>query len=260
MITPKEIPAVRPANGSGAPQRRRQTPYPEGAPALRPARLVRALLIITGLLVLAHLGAHLLALRWDTTVTRVLLIEFDVDKEHNIPTFFSTILLLLSALLLAAISIKKRRAPYARHWSLLPVVFFLLALDEGASMHEYLINPLRVALGATGLLYYTWVVPGALFAVVFAACYLQFLSHLPARTRRLFVLAGVLFVGGAIGFELLEGQYFYHYGVREDFLYSLLTALEEALEMTGVIVFIYALLDYLRQLPGPLQLRIEKEA
>ena len=242
---------------SDASQRNRRSRYQTGALLIRPAGVARVLLGIAGLLVLVHVGGHMLALKWDNTLTRVLLLEFSVSAEENVPTFFSTALLLLSSFLLVVVSAKRRGAVYAARWALLAFIFLILALDEAAGMHEYFNEPFRDLLGAAGPLYYAWVIPGALFTTALFAYYLPFLRHLSSRTGRLILLSGLLYVAGAIGVELLGAQYYYSYGVK-DFPYSLLTAVEETLEMTGVITLIYTLLDYLRQLPGPVQIHIEK--
>lgn len=68
--------------------------------------------------------------------------------------------------------------------------------------------------------------------------------RLPARTAFLFVVSGAVYVGGAIGFELIGGYYAKANGV-ENLTYSMISTVEESLEMSGVIVFIYALLKYI---------------
>ena len=55
-------------------------------------------------------------------------------------------------------------------------------------------------------------------------------------------VAGFLYVSGALGFELLDG-YFVSEGI-DNIKFALTNAVEEFLEMFGVIVFIYALQDY----------------
>lgn len=216
-----------------------------GLVVLPAARITRVLLGVTALFVLVHVGAHFSAERWNTTVTRVLVIEFDLSSEENIPTFFSTALLLSAALLLAAASRVNEEASFTIHWRLLSLIFLGLSLDESAGIHEYLNVPFRDALGATGPLYYTWVVPGAVLTAAFSVCYLRFLWHLPTRTKGIVILSGVLYVGGAIGVEMVGAQYYYSYGGK-DFAYHLLTAVEESLEMTGVIALMYGGMDYIQ--------------
>jgi hypothetical protein len=72
----------------------------------------------------------------------------------------------------------------------------------------------------------------------------------------LFVAAGSIYLAGALGFELAGGWYLSQADASEDLRYSLLVAAEESLEMSGIVLFIYALLDHLRQRLGGEALRI----
>jgi hypothetical protein len=170
-----------------------------------------------------------------------------VDGEANIPAWFSGALLLFAALLLGAIASAERRAGgQAALWTLLAVVFVLLSLDEVAQLHELSIRPLRDHFHATGLLYYTWVVPAGLAATAVAVGYSGFLVSLPGRSRWLFLLSGAIYVGGALGVEALSGRQASLHG-EHSLGYHLIVTVEELLEMSGVVVFIYALLDYMRR-------------
>ena len=82
--------------------------------------------------------------------------------------------------------------------------------------------------------------------VVFVFAYLRFLFGLPARTRRLFLVAGSLYVGGAIGIELVGGRHAYLYGTQ-NMGYEMIVTFEEFLEMMGIVVFIYALMSYMAE-------------
>lgn len=173
---------------------------------------------------------------------------FDVDQEANIPSLFSTLLLLSAGLLLAMIGReeKARGGPDAARWTFLSAVFLFLMVDESASLHELLILPGRELLGKhiPGIFYYAWVIPYFVLVVALAAYLLGFFLRLPWAIKIRFVLAAVLFVGGSIGFELAEGAEDMAYG-QKNMLYSVLTAIEEGMEMAGVIVFIHALLQYI---------------
>jgi len=76
--------------------------------------------------------------------------------------------------------------------------------------------------------------------LAFAVAYAPFVARLDARTRRLFVVSGALFVGGALGMEFVQGWHDGLYG--RDGTTALITTVEEVLEMSGVTVFVYALL------------------
>ncbi|GAA3535630.1 hypothetical protein GCM10022394_14040 [Zobellella aerophila] len=60
----------------------------------------------------------------------------------------------------------------------------------------------------------------------------------------LFVFSGVVFVSGAIGFEMLAGRYVELHG-KGNLIYSFFYTCEEFLEMLGIVIFIYAVLMYM---------------
>lgn len=172
---------------------------------------------------------------------------FWMDNENNIPTFFSTALLLYASLSLWLVgrSLRSAEQPWSRHWLFLAFVFMLLSLDEAASLHEMLIDPVQGAMGGTsGIFYFAWIVPALIVVAVVGICYLPFLRAAPARTRNLMLLAGALYVGGAVGFEMLEGLVLGD-GGGPGMVLSTLVVLEETAEMLGVIVLGHAALTYL---------------
>ena len=81
------------------------------------------------------------------------------------------------------------------------------------------------------------------------------MAHLPPATRRLFVLAAILYIGGAIGIEMIGGQHASLYG-EQNLEYAIITALEELLEMLGTVVFIYGLLSYMKRYINEFQISI----
>jgi len=67
--------------------------------------------------------------------------------------------------------------------------------------------------------------------------------------------AAATYLGGALGVEMLGGRYASLYGTKT-LAYSLLVAVEEGLEMAGSVLFIDALLDYLRRDVAGVALRV----
>ena len=160
---------------------------------------------------------------------------FDVDEEDALPTWFSTILLLLvSAILWYCARLERAGADrWAVYWYILSVGFLLMSIDEVAGIHETLNTVIESH----------WAVGGGILALVIGLCFVPFLLGLPRRTALLFVVAGVAYIAGAVGIELL-GQ-----PMDADTLeYNLLTLVEEGLEMFGVILFLYGLLDHVQRL------------
>jgi hypothetical protein len=214
-------------------------------------RCAVALGLVTGLLVAVSVGASFLSfvpihdpLLAQVRQTAVRLTW--VDEECNIPSWYSASLLLACALLLAIIAAAHRRQRDSNpgHWLILSLIFLLMSLDETAQFHELAIAPIRQGFHTTGFLYYPWIILGGLTVALFVVSYLSFLARLPRRTRRLFLLAGALFVGGALGVEAISGEQAFLHG-EHTAAYHAITTVEESLEMTGVVVFIYALLDYI---------------
>lgn len=204
--------------------------------------------ILALLLVLASITAQVTKFLAGHPTVYGLVRLFDVDQEGNIPSFFSALMLLFTALLLGIIAVFKKRtqASYASQWAILAFGFLFLAVDEATSIHELLMRPTSELLGdhASGIFYFSWVIPGITFTLLFALTFVKFLLHLPLRTRGLFLVAAILFVGGAMGIELIGGRYAELHGMQ-NLTYNMIATLEETLEMAGVIVFIFALLEYI---------------
>jgi hypothetical protein len=170
---------------------------------------------------------------------------FDLDEEANVPSFFGAMLLLLAATLVAL----QAHTQYAtggrdrRRWALLALVVLAMAFDEAASAHELLTKPLRAALGAHGgFLHFTWVVPGVLVVIAFALAYQGFFRRLPSRVRGGVFIAGVLYLGGALGMEMVSARYAALHSIDTLFYKAVLVSIEEGMEMAGIIVLVRALL------------------
>jgi hypothetical protein len=221
----------------------------------------RVAIALSGIL-LVLLSLHLIVAVYnnavDYTLPQHLTRIFNVNTENSIPTWYSSILLFVASGLLALIATAKKqvRDRYTRHWQFLALLFLLLSLDEAASLHEAFDRALHVGFDSSGLLYYAWVIPGMIFVGLVGLAYFKFLKALPAATRWLFILAGMLYVGGAIGVEILGGSHAEVYG-RYTLTYSLFTAVEEALEMSGIVLFIYALLTYFQATIGTVEVRVQ---
>lgn len=178
--------------------------------------------------------------------------KFDLDYErNNVPTWYQSITLGLSAFLLAFIALvryagKDRDAGY---WGVLSGIFLYLSLDEAVSIHEQMTMPLRTNFDLGGLFYLSWVIPAAFLMIIFFLCFLKFLIRMPPQMRFLMVTAGMIYVLGALGIEMVGGNYLHAMDDLPtrvtDFRYVLITTFEEFLEMLGIIIFNYSLLVYL---------------
>jgi hypothetical protein len=216
---------------------------------LSPSAVARVLGLMALILVVISFGAQLVKYLFGPVHGLNQFIRlFDVDAEQNIPTVFSVLILFCAALLLAIITTLKKQQNDrdATKWAILAYGFLLMAVDEAASIHEEISWPLHHLLGHKpyGIFFYAWVIPGIAFVCIFALFFLRFLGRLPARTRFTFVLAATIFLGGAIGLELVGGYITELYG-HENLVYNTETSIEEGCEMAGVIIFIYGIMKYI---------------
>jgi len=208
------------------------------------------LALVFGLMVAALVSAHVViqTIRFATGDKFLfgLVPLFSIGSDGNFPTFYSAFAILFCALLLTLIAIasRKDRCLGIGYWYGMAVVFLFLSVDEMLMLHERATEPLRTMFDASGLFYYAWVLPYGIGVLVFAAIYARFLFRLRRRTRVLFLTAGTIYVLGAIGVEMLSGVYFESHGGGNP-IYIALQTVEEALEMSGIVIFIYALADYL---------------
>ncbi len=167
-----------------------------------------------------------------------------LSYEHNLPTFYSAALLLGCSLLLSLIAAGARRSGerFVPGWWVLAAGFLYISLDEVLSFHEEASQWLSLG----GVLHFSWVVPAALVVLVVGAAYVPFLRLLPRAMRIRFLLAGAIYVGGAVGMELPLGYWTVHHGT-DNLGYALIDAVEEAMEMLGLNLFLLALLDHLAE-------------
>ena len=125
-------------------------------------------------------------------------------------------------------------------------------------IHEALMEYIKKSYQTTGFLYYAWIIPYGGFLVVLGIVYHPFLRHLPLEIMRLFCVAAIIFVSGAIGFEAVSGKVISLYE-EENLWFKLIYTFEELFEMVGIAVFIFGLLVYLQQQSGSITFRLEQE-
>lgn len=181
-----------------------------------------------------------------TTLLATVLDLFSVNLEESIPTWYSTINLMIAAMLFAWIawSAYQNKAQDRFHWIGLAVVFAYLSMDEGAAIHEILADPLQVHFQTTGWLSFGWQIAAIPLVVIFGLLYVRFVFRLPSRTRNLLILSAGLYAGGAL---FVEGMSANQWSLDDgaSLTYLAIATVEELCEMLGVVVLIYTLLDYM---------------
>jgi hypothetical protein len=238
-------------------ERRTVTPQAEATFAITPRRLLRvivpavvALNVLNAVAVFLYHHRHHHGGRFYST--------FSLDREANVPSWFSSALLLSAAALLALVALdaSARRGRWARHWAGLSLVYVVLSLDETAEIHERIGSWLRAHLDLHGPLHYAGVIPALALAVAVAVAYLRFLRALPRVTRLGIVAAAAVYVTGAAGVEAMSGWWAESRGSGSTSL-LLVATVEENLEMIGTTAFILVVLSYLARFGRPVSLRAE---
>ena len=227
---------------------------------------VRVAFVVLGL-ILAVVAMHLLTqwlmnrspveaiVRHDLPTYRLRYRLLNLDREMSLPAWFSSVLLCGVGLAMWVAAWVHRRLGErgVLGWAALGLFFVGLSLDESAAIHEVLVPRAQALLGenATGLLYYAWYVPVLLLCSVFLLVLLPFLLRLPRRTIWLLGLGVAVYLCGAVAFEALMGMAVEPSGVDEPPMQNpplrmvFLLVMEEGLEMVGVTVLLFAMLDYL---------------
>lgn len=180
----------------------------------------------------------------------------DVDTEGNLPTLFSVMTLFAAGALAALVAARERRAQgrFWKYWVGIAVIFGGLAVDEGCRIHE-MIMPLGKLIANSGVFFFAWVIPAGIAIAVLTLVYFRMVFSWPAWFRNLGILSAALFISGALGMEMIGGQIAEKSGLNLHF--QIVSAIEEFLEMTGVAVWICALLRYLQSGPSPIVVALE---
>ena len=214
-----------------------------GFPVLQPKRTS----LILAALMLALIALHVLAMQanfnpalglkqaWGFEYWQIAI--FDLDEEESFGTWFSAMILLYASILAlyAAGLARAARGRLHRWWTALGLAFGAMSVDEVVGLHELLNSIYEDS---------QWTVAGFYLVVVVGLCFLPFLWHYRWRTSGLLFAAGFVYASGALGLEHFSGNQI------NSLEYNMLTGVEEGLEMAGVILAIYALLDFIHRQPG----------
>lgn len=216
------------------------------------------LIVMTVLLLVASTVVKSMNVAWGNDYIFGLLRVLWVDEEGNLPTWFSSTLLLSSSVLAFLIGVARRyqRLPHAG-WLVLAGLVLGLSIDESASIHEI---STRYAKGAGGLglfpedgATFAWVVYALPLIIIGGWFGARFLRTLDAPVRNRLGIGLVVWMTGVFGIEALTGQLV---GLQtRTWTYLVLATLEEGAEMIGAIVFIDGLLVQLSNHVGSVALQ-----
>ena len=172
-----------------------------------------------------------------------------LDQEMCLGSWYSASLLAVAAGFLFLISRLAKEFGHRDviYWTVLAITFVGLSLDEETSVHELVLEPIRNALHATGPFYFAWVIPALVAVPLFGLAYVGFLKRLPKPYGLWFFVSGAIYVGGALGMEMVGGVTYLTYG-GDSLAYVASFVTEESMEMIGATSFVIALMSYLRHI------------
>lgn len=220
-------------------------------------KLLNYFFAIIIILILLSVSSQIYKFEFNSGQDRYITNMLNVDKEMNFPTLYATLTLFFCSFLIFVIGKTKKqfKDKFYLHWLILGLIFFFMGIDEILMLHEQLSAPVRGTLNTEGILYFSWLIPAAIFLVLFLFAYLKFFFSLNKYFRILFLSSAVLYVFGAFGMEVIGSRIIVSYG-QNNLFYALITNIEELFEMIGILVFIYSLLSYIKIYIQNLNLRI----
>ena len=224
--------------------------------------LLRSLVVAGGVMLIVGVTAHVLVTL--TTVTgfaRALASQFSrlfyAGTEFTVWAWYTAVLMAAVGVTLAIIGLLRHRAdagssgaarstgtPYV----VLAAVALALSVDETAQFHEGL-SPVAGMLGLHELPTFGWLVVGIPLAIVVGAVLLVVARRIDARLRRGLIIGGALFLFGALVLEGLGGLLARSVDLASSPVaalgYQVLLAVEEGVELAGVLVALAAALAML---------------
>ncbi len=184
------------------------------------------LIIIAFALVVLHLLTVLLGSTSASDLPQ-LLMSFHLDKEANIPTWYSTILLFAVSFSSYLIYYFQNKIPgekkrFSKFWLNFSLVYCFFSLDEAARIHELIDKMISVK----------WIYFFAPFAAAFFIyCFIYFSTVNPGnKILRNWMIGGlIIYALGGMGFEAID----HIFRPLPPLIQNLEYAFEEGLEMIG---------------------------
>lgn len=222
-----------------------------GGLSITPQSAAKMLILLGAFLLAAHSCVLILKYGFGYDYLRGFADKFHLNKEANLPTMASSLILMLASALLAytAANTPKRARPGV--WWMLAAVFLFLSIDETVQIHELLSEPTHNAVQADWLPPFAWVLPYGVAALFLGVLTLPWFLKLDRTSQIRFFIAGCIYVGGALGVELLEGVSLQRIdptlspealaAANQHLSHELLTSLQECMEYVGSAYFLYAL-------------------
>ncbi|MEM9667854.1 MAG: hypothetical protein AAF950_02940 [Pseudomonadota bacterium] len=188
--------------------------------------------------------------------------RFHMQGEATLPALYSGALIFLCAILLIRISrSSSTEARLKRGYLMLGCIFAFLALDEWIALHELVGLELERNYEFGGIFYYSWVIPYAGLLLLMVAVLASWYIQLPNKERIRYTLAGVVYIAGVMGLEMLSASFIDRSSRSMEYeMYAatldIIIGFEETFEIVGMSLFALALFDVYTRYSGKLKIRI----
>jgi hypothetical protein len=211
-------------------------------------RLFVGLLVLTFFLFAVHLILQYLNLEvYDEKAGQFfeLTNRFDLDDESSFPTWVSQFMLIIISLGAGLAAYIEKKVSVRRVWAIVSAVALLGSIDEVSTLHESILQAIHVLFfkdsDSSGLAN-AWVIITPVVLFIVAIFIYSAIKVLPNRTIKLFIYALVPYLLGSIVIDLLTVSDLATTGFFDQ---GLMVGIEEALEILGLSIGIYAVADYL---------------
>ena len=217
----------------------------------KPRQIALFLSVIMCLLIISStvLGLMIASIGKDeaSTFLREIFSFVDLNGEKNLASLFSSFLWLLAGIFsLYTVKYLDRNTRQFYFWTILGTIFVYFAIDEWLALHEQVGRFTAEIFTSLDFGTFSWLIPGSIVILVLAMFFLLFMNSIPPDTIRLILIGFLIFIIGAMGFEVLGAYAARYYGGRDNATFRILAQLEEMFEMIGVIIIIFAINLYLR--------------
>lgn len=217
--------------------------------------LLRWLIGITLFLVVMHLTVNF----WVTVMRNSALLEigdftfdfgwwFHLDREKKFGSIFNTLLILMVVTLMVLAGMRAwPRKGMALGWVMMAFVLTYMAIDEFFSIHEYAGKFAGINEPMGTQVVPDWVQVMAVVVFILMVPMGLFWRNLPTWLRIRTAIAAGVYLSGTIGGEVISSTYVMYNGF-DSYGYNCCSAIEEGVEMLGMILCIDAMLLHFARL------------
>ena len=177
---------------------------------------------------------------------------FDLDGEANIPAYFSALLILSVSICAWILHRTVTHKRLRNGWLMASALLFFLSWDEASQIHEKLNKSMHALLGGgdQGIFTFAWVIPYSVLVALVAVVMIPFIKELPRKLFLKLALAGSVYVSGAIGMEMIGAVHEF-----QSASYITMISIEESLEIGGMLLFLFFLLQEIDSRTSAAELR-----